>query len=97
MQKFNRFLAPVIVGWTALLPIAVAAQTVTDSNLKFYKDLIVSTINGVIMPVLLAIALLLFFWGVFKYYIKGGDDESERSKGHQFILWAIIGFAVIIS
>lgn len=68
-----------------------------NSTLSAYKDLIVGTINNILVPIIIAIAFIVFLWGVFKYYIKGAEDESSRASGHQFILWGIIGFVIITS
>lgn len=57
----------------------------------------IDLINGVLVPLIFAIAFIMFLWGVAKAYIIHGDDETERSKGHQLILWGVIGFAVMVS
>ena len=67
------------------------------SFLEGYKENIVSIINGILIPVLIAIAFLVFLWGVYKYFIKDGDNESEREKGKTFVLYGIIGFVIIFS
>ncbi len=45
----------------------------------------------------MAIAFIVFLWGVYKYFIYGADNETERATGKQFVLWGIIGFVVILS
>lgn len=74
-----------------------AGQGVTNQYLTFYKNAIVGTINSILVPILIAIAFIVFLWGVFKYYIYGATDEAKRKDGHQLIIWGIIGFVVIIS
>ncbi len=56
-----------------------------------------SLINTVFVPVLFAIAFLYFVYGVYKYFILGADSEGERETGRKFVLWSVIGFAVILS
>jgi len=65
--------------------------------LKGYGDSIVYIINFIFVPVVIALAFLLFIWGVFKAYFWKGASETDRASGHQFILWAVIGFAVIFA
>ncbi|OGG78020.1 hypothetical protein A3A36_00940 [Candidatus Kaiserbacteria bacterium RIFCSPLOWO2_01_FULL_52_12b] len=65
--------------------------------IKPYSDSIINIINSILVPVLMAIAFIVFLWGVFKYFIWGADNETERATGRQFILWGIIGFVVILS
>ncbi|MHB8860303.1 MAG: Mbov_0395 family pilin-like conjugal transfer protein [Minisyncoccota bacterium] len=67
------------------------------THLQSYSTAIVVIINSYIVPVLFAVAFLYFLWGVYKYFIYGADNESEREKGKQFVLWGIIGFVVILS
>lgn len=65
--------------------------------IRSYSDSILFIINFMAVPVLIAIALLTFFWGVYKYFILGAASDDDRASGRQFILWGIIGFAVIVS
>lgn len=53
-------------------------------------------INDVLVPVLFAVAFIVFLYGIAKAYIfsLGSDDVS---KGHKLMLWGLIGFAVMIS
>ncbi len=54
-------------------------------------------INSTLIPLVFALALLVFFYGIFKYFILGGGDEGSRAEGRQLMLWAIIGFVVMAS
>lgn len=58
---------------------------------------IINLINGVLVPLVFALAFITFLFGVFKYFFAGAADEKKRSEGRQFIMWAIIAFAVMIS
>ena len=62
-----------------------------------YSEGIKNLINDILVPVLMAIAFIVFLWGVYKYFIYGADNETERATGKQFVLWGIIGFVVILS
>lgn len=70
---------------------------VNNQYLNFYKDTIVGAVNDILVPILIAIAFIVFLWGVFKYYIYGATDETKRKDGHQLIIWGVIGFVVIVS
>lgn len=58
---------------------------------------IIYTINNVLVPLLFAIAFLVFLYGVFKKYIWSRGNETDVDEGHKLILWGIIGFVVMIS
>jgi heme/copper-type cytochrome/quinol oxidase subunit 2 len=65
------------------------------AKLMEYKEFIVTLINGILLPVLIAIAFIVFLYGVFKYFILGGADPKKQEEGRQFVLWGVIGFVVI--
>ncbi len=48
-----------------------------------------------VVPVLVALGVLYFVWGVVQYVI--GDSEEAKKKGRDHIVAGIIGLAVIIS
>lgn len=54
-----------------------------------------SFFNGVVVPFLLGIGFLYFVWGMFQYFIKGGEDEDAQKAGKQKIIYATLGFVVI--
>lgn len=58
---------------------------------------IFSIINDMLVPTIFALAFIVFLWGVFTAYILNGGDTEKRAKGHQLILWGLIGFAVMVS
>jgi hypothetical protein len=58
---------------------------------------IIGIINTVIVPVIFALAFLVFIWGVMNYFIFSGGDEGKRSEGRQFAFWGILGMVVLFS
>lgn len=54
-------------------------------------------INSVLVPVLFAIAFIVFLYGVAKTYIFSHGEPGEVEEGHKLILWGIIGFVVMVS
>jgi hypothetical protein len=47
--------------------------------------------------VLIAVAFMVFVYGIFQYFILGGASEEQRDKGKQFLLWGLIGFFIMFS
>lgn len=81
-------------------PLLAAAQVPTGINLNTirpYSTGIVNFINGILVPVLMAVAFIVFLYGVYKYFILGAAEEKSRTEGRQFTLWGVIGFVVILS
>jgi hypothetical protein len=54
-------------------------------------------INFVLVPLLFAVAFIVFLYGVANAYIFSRGDAEKVSKGHQHILWGILGFVIMIS
>ncbi len=65
--------------------------------LQGYATSIVNIINGILMPILMALALFTFFLGVYRYFFLGAASDTERATGRKFILYGVIGFVVILS
>lgn len=106
MKKFSRFAALFVLLASFSKPFLAAAQSVSSSGgagsvnqewIIYYKDLIVWAVNSILVPVLFAVAFAVFLWGVYKYFIYGADNETERETGKKFVLWGVIGFVIISS
>lgn len=65
-----------------------------------YAEAIVLKMKYVIIyplvTLLLAVAMLVFLWGVFQY-VMNGADESARAEGKRHIFFGIIGFVIMLS
>ena len=80
---------------TLLLPLITNAAEITDVSSAGKK--IIDIINGTLVPVLFAIAFVVFLWGAFKTFILGTSDEKARTGGKMQMLYALIGFFVMMS
>ena len=85
----------------AVLPVVAYAQAPApgqsiDKLGAFLLQFIVF-IDNYLVPLLFAIAFIVFIFGIFQYFILGGADEEKRTKGRSFMLWGIIGFFVMMS
>ena len=49
-----------------------------------------------LMTLMVAIALLVFLYGSFKFVLGAGDDAA-RTLGKKHMLWGLIGMLVMIS
>jgi hypothetical protein len=68
------------------------------NNISDVGSFIINTINNILVPVIFAIAFIVFLWGAFTTFIlgaSGGDDVKE--KGKNLMLWGLIGFFVMVS
>lgn len=54
----------------------------------------IGDILNIIVPILIALGVIYFIWGVITYVIS--DDEEAKQAGRNRIIFGIIGLAVII-
>lgn len=80
----------------------VLANIAEAASINVAKDagtLMGILINNILNPavgVLIAIAVVLFLYGVIKY-ISSGDDEEGRKNAKNYIIYGIIGLFVMVS
>lgn len=86
MNKIKYILALVI-----LLPTVSHAQLIKTEALLFNGSRIITSI---VIPLVFALALLYFFWGVAKYIRSEGTGKEE---GKNIMIWGIIGLFVMSS
>ena len=67
------------------------------NNISDVGSFIINTINNVIVPVLFAVAFIVFLWGAFTTFILGAGSEDAKDKGKSLMLYSLIGFFVMVS
>lgn len=78
------------------LPYVAFAQA-NVNNIQDLGAFVINIINNIAVPVVFAVAFIVFIWGVFKYFILGGHDEEARGSGKDLMLYGLIGFFVMVS
>ena len=56
----------------------------------------ISQIVGLLIPLLLAVAIVLFFWGLVKF-IANASDEAARESGKNLMIWGMIAIFVMVA
>ncbi len=69
------------------------SQNYALGELLSYVSCLIGT--GVI-PLLFALAVAMFVWGIVQYVINTTNEE-KRQKGRQLMIWGIIALTVMIS
>jgi len=52
--------------------------------------------NDILIPFIIGIGFLVFVFGMFKFFILGGANEEKKEQGKSLVIYATIGFVVII-
>jgi hypothetical protein len=58
---------------------------------------LIGILNTVVVPLVFALAFIVFIWGIFQAFILNGANDEKRKEGAKFALWAVIGFVIMIS
>lgn len=99
MQRFKLFTG----GAAAFLltPMLASAQLVADAGLgstrfqNIFENILTFT-NSVLIPFVIAIGFLMFVWGMFKFFIVGGANDDAKEQGKSLMIYATLGFLLII-
>ena len=76
------------------LPV-LAQSAPTLGNIQVLAQSIGSIVST-LLPVVVAIALLGFFWGLAKFIFAAGD-ESKKEEGKRVMVWGVIALFVMVS
>jgi hypothetical protein len=87
-----------LIAASFALPFMASAQTFANQgNLKGYLKSITDFINGYVIPLIIAAAIVSFIWGMFKFFVMGGADEEKRASGQSLMIWAVVGLVLMLS
>jgi len=93
--------SPVLVSAAVSIGLGVSFGSGTTvgcmSSICGVGDTIIYIINSILVPVLFAIAFIVFLYGIARAYIFSYGDPAKRAEGHKLLLWGLIAFAVMIS
>jgi amino acid permease len=81
----------IIIAALVLAPGLVFAQSL--GNLETLLRSIGRLIN-IALPIVVAIALLAFFWGLVKFIFAG---EEAKKEGQHLMIWGLIALFVMVS
>lgn len=84
---------------TLALPAVASAQLAnagSGGNFETLLQNILGFTNNVLIPFIIAIGFLVFVWGMFQYFIAGGANDEAKEKGKSLMIYATLGFVLII-
>jgi len=84
-------------GIVTIFAFPLVSSAATINNISDVGSFIINTINNVVVPVLFAIAFIVFLWGAFNTFILGANSEETKENGKNLMLWGLIGFFVMVS
>lgn len=81
-----------LLALAVFLPGIASAAQINDLGDIF--SFVINFINTAI-PTIIALAVLVFIWGVFRYVVS--SDEEAKGKGKDLMIWGVVGLFVMIS
>jgi hypothetical protein len=66
-------------------------------NIQAFLTSILTFLNTIILPFLIALAFLFFIWNATRYFIIGGGSEESQQKAKILAFWGIAAFVLIVS
>jgi succinate dehydrogenase/fumarate reductase cytochrome b subunit len=79
-----------------LTPLLVSAQAAPNTG---YITAIVTSAQAILnllIPLVVTIALILFFWGLALFIMNAGDEEA-RKRGRAIMIWGVVALFVIVA
>ncbi len=81
----------VILAALALTPALASAQQLTNLQTLLTS---IGRLVDTALPIVVAIALLAFFWGLVKFLIGGAEGKDEAKT---FMIWGLVALFVMVS
>jgi hypothetical protein len=69
----------------------------TGKDFQGLAKFVTCVINNSIIPLIFAIAIVMFIWGAVKFFIINANEEAQREQGKQFMIWGIIALTVMMT
>ena len=83
-----------------MLPLVGLAQTKNfNADGGAFGDLLANILiftNNVLIPFIIGIGFLVFVFGMFQFFIAGGANEEKKEQGKSLMIYATLGFVLII-
>jgi uncharacterized membrane protein YidH (DUF202 family) len=91
IYSFN--MKKLIIGALLALPTVTFAQTLggVTSLAESFGELVT-----LLIPIVMGLAVLVFFWGLVKY-ISSTSDESSKLDGKNLMIWGMIALFVMVA
>jgi len=86
MKKIKNYI-PVFLAFTPFFALAATVTTLVEK---------IMSILNVVIPLLIALAVVIFLWGVVQYITAGGDEE-KRKEARNTMIWGIVGLFVMVA
>lgn len=95
MKNVKKNLVKVGASVTPFLPMVAFAQEFGQIN--SFIGRITTFINNTLIPLVFGVALLVFVFGMFRFFIWNGHTDDGKKQGKDLMIYATIGFVLMVS
>ncbi len=87
-----------LYGALLFAPALTFAQSTGTANLTNIENLAraIGRIINILIPIVAALALLYFFWGLATFILHSGEDDARKEAKNKMI-WGIVALFVIVA
>ncbi len=88
----------IVYGVLAFAPMIALAAATGDQSLSGVSTLVTSigAIIAKIIPLMFALAIVYFFWGLIEF-IRSAGDPKKAAEGKSIMIYGVIAIAVMVS
>jgi len=83
----------VILAALALTPVFAFAQSLNNIEVLIQS---IGRVVGIALPIVVALGLITFFWGLVKFIFAQGNEEA-KADAKRIMLWGLIALFVMVS
>jgi len=84
-----------LLVFTALLVVAPTI-VLADSSYIFQVFFRINMFISLVFPIIIALALLVFLWGIAKFILQSGDEKAVEN-GKQLMIWGLVCLFCVVS
>lgn len=95
MKNIKKTLAKAGASVLPFLPMVALAQEFGQINT--FVGRITTFINNTLVPLVFGVALLVFIWGMFRFFILNAHTDDGKKQGKDLMIYAIVGFVLMVS
>ena len=92
MKTLSRLAAYTAVFAILVVPVVVGAQFGEVDN---FFTRVTDFINNILVPFVIVVAFLIFIIGVVRYFVLRDEDDTDREKARDLMLYGIGGLVLI--
>ena len=89
-------LIPTTISTTTSAAGGFACDLGNGPKLQNLFGYITCMINNSVIPLMFALAVAFFIWGIVQFVILGASEEAKRTQGRQHMIWGVIALAVML-